>query len=317
LTPGTALVTGGAGFLGSHLCERLLAEGWRVICLDNLATGGRDNVAACTPHARFRFLEHDLTRPVTMDEPLTWIFHLASPASPVDYERLQLETLQVGTVGTDLGLRLARRHEARFLLASTSEVYGDPLVHPQHEDYWGNVNPVGPRSVYDEAKRAAEAFTMAHHRVHGLETRIARIFNCYGPRLRPQDGRAAPTFITCALQGAPLPVFGDGSQTRSLCYVDDMVEGLLRLMVGREIRPVNLGNPHELSVLELARKIIALTRSSSAIEFRPLPVDDPKVRCPDITRARTALGWEPRITLEEGLGRTIQWFRSLPAPAAA
>ncbi len=317
MTPGTALVTGGAGFLGSHLCERLLAEGWRVISLDNLATGRRDNLASCATQARFRFLEHDLTSPVTIDEPLTWVFHLASPASPFDYQRLQLETLEVGTRGTHLALGLAGRHQARFLLASTSEVYGDPLVHPQHEDYWGNVNPVGPRSVYDEAKRAAEAFTMAHHRAYGLDIRIARIFNCYGPRLRPQDGRAAPTFITCALRSAPLPVFGDGSQTRSLCYVDDMVEGLLRLMAGREVRPVNLGNPHELSVLELARTILVLTGSSSEIEFKPLPVDDPRVRCPDITRARSALGWEPRVTLEDGLRRTIEWFRSSPAPVAA
>ncbi len=310
MTPGTALVTGGAGFIGSHLCLRLLAEGWRVLCLDNLMTGDRANLAECDDHPRFKFLGHDLTQPVEIEEPLMWILHLASPASPVDYDRLKIETLKVGTLGTHIALGLARRHRARFLLASTSEVYGDPLVHPQPEAYLGNVNCVGPRGVYDEAKRAGEAFTMAYHRVHRLDTRIARIFNCYGPRLRLQDGRAVPTFIACALRGDPLPVFGDGSQTRSLCYIDDLVEGLLRLMASAEILPVNLGDPHEMTILELARTIVTLTGSPSRLAFQRLPADDPKRRCPDITRARTLLGWEPKVPLVEGLRRTIDWFRT-------
>jgi len=306
----TALVTGGAGFIGSHLCDRLLHEGWRVLCLDNLITGNAANVVACAEHPAFRFIDHDVTRAIEIDEPLTWIFHFASPASPVDYERLKIQTIKVGTLGTHNALGLARRHGARFLLASTSEVYGDPLVHPQSERYWGNVNPIGPRGVYDEAKRAAEAFTMAYHRTHGLDTRIARIFNCYGPRMRPADGRAVPTFIASALRGEPVPVFGDGSQTRSLCYVDDLVEGTLRLMRTSETLPVNLGNPHELTVLDLARTIIELTGSQSTIAFRPLPEDDPRQRCPDIGRARELLGWEPRVPLRDGLARTIAWFRA-------
>ncbi len=307
----TALVTGGAGFIGSHLCAHLLQEGWRVLCLDNLITGNAANVAGCSGQRAFRFIHHDVTRAIDIDEPVTWIFHFASPASPVDYERLKIQTIKVGTLGTHNALGLARRHGARFLLASTSEVYGDPLVHPQHEGYWGNVNPIGPRGVYDEAKRAAEAFTMAYHRAHGLDTRIARIFNCYGPRMRPADGRAVPTFIASALRGEPVPVFGDGSQTRSLCYVDDLVEGTLRLMRSSETLPVNLGNPHELTVLDLARTIIELAGSRSTIAFHPLPEDDPRQRCPDIQRARAILGWEPQVPLRDGLVRTIEWFQAL------
>jgi dTDP-glucose 4,6-dehydratase len=311
--PRVALVTGGAGFLGSHLCARLLGQGWRVLCVDNLATGEATNLAASIGHPQFRFLQHDITEPLETDEPLTWILHFASPASPRDYERLKIQTIKVGTLGTHNALGLARRHGARFLLASTSEVYGDPLVHPQPETYWGNVNPVGPRGVYDEAKRAAEAFTMAYHRAHDIDTRIARIFNSYGPRMRPGDGRAVPTFIACALRGDPLPVHGDGSQTRSLCYVDDLIDGVLRLMESAETLPVNIGNPHELTVLELANLIVELTGSQSKIAFHPLPQDDPKVRCPDITRARELLGWQPRIPLRDGLQRTIEWFRALHA----
>jgi len=301
------LVTGGAGFIGSHLCDFLLAQGEEVVCMDNLLTGAVENIAHIR-NAGFMFVKHDVTNYIYVAGPLDYVLHFASPASPVDYQQLPIQTLKVGALGTHKALGLAKEKRARFLLASTSEVYGDPLVHPQREDYWGNVNPVGPRGVYDEAKRFAEAMTMAYHRFHGLDTRIARLFNTYGPRMRLNDGRAIPTFITQALSGQPLTVYGDGSQTRSFCFVDDMVEGIWRLMHAPLTEPVNLGNPQEMSLLELAKKILALTRSSSEIVFNPLPVDDPKVRQPDIARARALLGWEPRVELDEGLRRTIEWF---------
>lgn len=307
------LVTGGAGFIGSHLCDLLLARGAEVICMDNLLTGAVDNIAHIRD-PRFTFVKHDVTNYIYVSGPLDYVLHFASPASPVDYQQHPIQTLKVGALGTHKALGLAREKGARFLLASTSEVYGDPLVHPQREEYWGNVNPVGPRGVYDEAKRFAEAMTMAYHRFHGLDTRIARIFNCYGPRMRLNDGRAIPTFITQALSGQPLTLHGDGSQTRSFCFIDDMVEGIWRLMQSSVTDPVNLGNPQEMSLLELAKKIVILSGSSSPIVFTPLPVDDPKVRQPDITRARTLLGWEPTVDLEEGLRRTIEWFRQRLTP---
>jgi dTDP-glucose 4,6-dehydratase len=301
----TAVVTGGAGFLGSHLCDTLVAEGHRVVCVDNLETGSLQNVE----HLRgenFVFLNHDLTRHLEIDEPVDFIYHLASPASPIDYLRLPLQTLKVGSYGTHNALGLAKWKRARFLIASTSEVYGDPAVHPQPESYWGNVNPIGPRGVYDEAKRYAEALTMAYHRQQGVDTAIVRIFNTYGPRMRPHDGRAIPTFIRQALADQPITVFGDGSQTRSFCYVDDLVRGLLLLAKSGEHLPVNIGNPRELTLLELAEAVIAETGSSSKIVFEALPVDDPQVRQPDITRARQLLGWEPQVSLEDGLRRTLK-----------
>jgi dTDP-glucose 4,6-dehydratase len=307
----TAVVTGGAGFLGSHLCERMLAEGMAVVCVDNLVTGKRENVAHLEGGPRFRFLLHDVSRPIEIDGPVDYILHFASPASPIDYLELPIQTLKVGSLGTHNSLGLARAKGARLLLASTSEVYGDPLIHPQPESYWGNVNPVGPRGVYDEAKRFAEAMTMAYHRYHGLETRIVRIFNTYGPRMRPRDGRVVPAFIQQSLAGEPLTVFGNGSQTRSFCYVDDLVEGIFRLLMSNEVEPVNIGNPHEMTILEFAERIRALVGSSSPIEFKPLPVDDPKTRQPDIARARRILGWEPRVPLDQGLGSTIDYFRTL------
>jgi dTDP-glucose 4,6-dehydratase len=300
----TALVTGGSGFLGSHLCDALLAQGHRVICIDNLDTGSLVNVE----HIRdggFLFVNHDLTRPFFLDEPVDVVYHLASPASPIDYQRLPLHTLKVGSYGTHQMLGLAKFKRARFLLASTSEVYGDPQVHPQAETYWGHVNPIGPRGVYDEAKRYAEALTMAYHRQQGVDTCIARIFNTYGPRMRPHDGRAIPTFVRQALEDKPLTVFGDGSQTRSFCYVDDLVRGLVLLAESAEHLPVNLGNPDEMTLLELAETVIRVTGSTSEIVFEALPVDDPQVRQPDITRARQVLGWQPEIPLEEGLRRTV------------
>ena len=302
------LVTGGAGFIGSHLSDFLLAKGEEVLCMDNLLTGTVENIAHIR-NARFTFVEHDVTNYIYVAGPLDYVLHFASPASPVDYQQLPIQTLKVGALGTHNALGLAKEKGARFLLASTSEVYGDPLVHPQREEYWGNVNPVGPRGVYDEAKRFAEAITMAYHRYHGLNTRIARLFNTYGPRMRLNDGRAIPAFITQALSGHPLTVYGDGSQTRSFCFIEDMVEGIWGLMQSGGTEPVNLGNPQEMSLLELAKKILALTGSSSEIVFNPLPVDDPKVRQPDIARARALLGWEPRVELDEGLRRTIDWFR--------
>jgi dTDP-glucose 4,6-dehydratase len=301
----TSIVTGGAGFLGSHLCDFLLAQGHRVICVDNLDTGSLQNVEHVRNGADFLFLNHDLTEPLFVQEPVDYVFHLASPASPIDYMRLPLHTLKVGSYGTHNMLGLAKFKRARFLLASTSEVYGDPQVHPQPETYWGHVNPIGPRGVYDEAKRYAEALTMAYHRQQGLDTCIARIFNTYGPRMRPHDGRAIPTFLRQALEGKPVTVFGDGSQTRSFCYVDDLIRGLFLLATSLEHLPVNLGNPDEMSLLELAETVIRVTGSASEIVFEALPVDDPHVRQPDIMRARQLLGWEPEISLEEGLRRTL------------
>jgi dTDP-glucose 4,6-dehydratase len=311
---GTALVTGGAGFLGSHLCEALLTEGQHVVCVDNLDTGSLMNVEHIRDE-RFVFMNHDLTEPLWLDEPVDYVFHLASPASPIDYARLPLHTLKVGSYGTHHMLGLAKFKRARFLLASTSEVYGDPKIHPQPESYWGNVNPIGPRGVYDEAKRYAEALTMAYHRQQGVDTCIARIFNTYGPRMRPHDGRAIPTFIRQALENKPLTVFGDGSQTRSFCYVDDMVRGIVLLAGSGEHLPVNLGNPAEMTLLELAETVVRVTRSMSEIVFEALPVDDPQVRQPDITRASQVLGWQPEIELEEGLRRAadaIEGRRSNP-----
>ena len=301
----TAVVTGGAGFLGSHLCDSLARDGYRVICLDNLETGSLQNVE----HLRgddFVFMNHDITNHLAIDEPIDVIYHLASPASPIDYLRLPLATLKVGSYGTHNALGLAKWKRARFLLASTSEVYGDPLIHPQPETYWGNVNPIGPRGVYDEAKRYAEALTMAYHRQQGVDTCIVRIFNTYGPRMRPHDGRAIPTFVRQALANEPLTVFGDGSQTRSFCYVDDLIRGLKALAQSGEHLPVNIGNPMEHTLLELAQKIVEVTGATSEIVFEALPVDDPKVRQPDITRARQLLGWEPQVSLEDGLRRMLQ-----------
>ncbi len=301
----TALVTGGAGFLGSHLCDYLLRQGYRVICVDNLDTGTLQNIE----HIRapeFTFLSHDITEHLAVAEPVDVVFHLASPASPIDYMRLPLHTLKVGSYGTHNALGLAKFKRARFLLASTSEVYGDPLVHPQPESYWGNVNPIGPRGVYDEAKRYAEALTMAYHEQQGVNTCIARIFNTYGPRMRPNDGRAVPTFVRQALTNKPLTVFGSGAQTRSFCYVDDLVRGLYLLAMSGEHLPVNLGNPVEFTLLELAELVLQLTGSSSEIVFEALPIDDPQVRQPDITRARQTLGWEPEVRLEDGLRRTLE-----------
>jgi dTDP-glucose 4,6-dehydratase len=303
-----ALVTGAAGFIGSHLSEFLLERGFSVIGMDNLATGDVANIEPLTGRD-FVFVKHDVTNYVAVEGPLDYVFHFASPASPIDYLKLPIQTLKVGGLGTHNCLGLAMAKGARFLLASTSEVYGDPLVHPQREDYWGNVNPVGPRGVYDEAKRFAEAITMAYHRVHGVETRIVRIFNTYGPRMRVEDGRAIPAFLSQALRGEDVTVFGDGSQTRSLCYVSDLVDGIYRLMMSDASDPVNVGNPRELTIRQLAERIVALAGSKSRIVERPLPVDDPKVRQPDITRARTLLGWEPKVPLEEGLPRTLAYFR--------
>ncbi|MGB5293533.1 MAG: UDP-glucuronic acid decarboxylase family protein [Thermoanaerobaculia bacterium] len=307
----TSLVTGGAGFLGSHLCERLLQEGHKVVCVDNLLTGKLENIQPLLDRDDFQFIEHDVTRPFEVNVPLDNVLHFASPASPMDYLELPIQTLKVGSLGTHNTVGLAKAKEARYLLASTSEVYGDPLVHPQPETYWGNVNPVGPRGVYDEAKRFAEAMVMAYHRFHGLETRIVRIFNTYGPRMRPKDGRVVPAFIQQALLGEPLTVFGDGSQTRSFCYVNDLVEGIWRLLNSDTSDPVNIGNPHEMTILEFGQRIIEATNSKSEISFVELPVDDPKTRQPDITRARELLDWSPQVELQDGLGTTIDYFRSL------
>ncbi len=303
-----AVVTGGAGFLGSHLCEKLLAEGMEVVCIDNLLTGSLKNVEHLFGRPGFVFLRYDVTNYLHVPGEVDFVLHFASPASPIDYLELPIQTLKVGSLGTHKALGLAKAKGARFLLASTSEVYGDPLVHPQPESYWGNVNPVGPRGVYDEAKRFAEAMTMAYHRFHGLSTRIVRIFNTYGPRMRVNDGRVVPAFISQALAGQPLTVFGDGSQTRSFCYVDDLIDGIVRVLLGEISDPVNLGNPNEMSVLHFAETILRLTNSPSRVEFRPLPEDDPKVRQPDITLAHTRLGWRPRVPLEEGMRRTIAYF---------
>ena len=307
------LVTGGAGFLGSHLCDRLLAEGHDVVAVDNLLTGNLRNIAHLEKQPRFRFVKHDVTRYIQWEGPLDAVLHFASPASPIDYLELPIQTLKVGSLGSHNALGLALATKARFLLASTSEVYGDPQVHPQPETYWGNVNPIGPRGVYDEAKRFAEAITMAYHRAHAVDTRIVRIFNTYGERMRPRDGRVVPALIGQALAGEPMTVFGDGSQTRSFCYVSDLIDGIYRLLLSSETDPVNIGNPAELTVLEFARTIQKLTGTRSEIVFKPLPVDDPKVRQPDITKAKTTLGWEPKVGLEDGLLRTIEYFRELMA----
>jgi dTDP-glucose 4,6-dehydratase len=303
-----ALVTGAAGFLGSHLCDHLLDHGYSVVGMDNLLTGDLANIQHLTGRD-FLFVKHNVTNYINLPGPVDLIFHFASPASPIDYLRVPIQTLKVGSLGTHNTLGLAKAKQSRFLLASTSEVYGDPLVHPQKEDYWGNVNPVGPRGVYDEAKRFAEAMTMAYHRVHGVQTRIVRIFNTYGTRMRLEDGRAIPAFMSQALRNEDVTVFGDGSQTRSLCYVSDLVDGIYRLMMSDEVDPVNVGNPRELTIRQLAEQIIALTGSRSRIVSRPLPVDDPRVRQPDITRARTLLGWEPRVPLTEGLAKTLEYFK--------
>ena len=306
------LVTGGAGFLGSHLCDRLIQEGHHVVCMDNLITGNMDNIAHLIGNDNFKFIKHNVTEYIYVEGDLDYVLHFASPASPIDYQNLPIQTLKVGSLGTHKALGLAKAKGARFLLASTSEVYGDPLVHPQSEDYWGNVNPVGPRGVYDEAKRFAEAMTMAYHRYHGVDTRIARIFNTYGPRMRPNDGRVVSNFINQALRGEPLTVYGDGSQTRSFCYVSDMVEGVLRLLNSDVVEPINLGNPQEMTMKELAHLILEITGippQAGSIVYEPLPQDDPKVRQPDITRAQQLLGWEPRVSLVEGLKETIEYFK--------
>ena len=305
------LVTGGAGFLGSHLCDRMLADGHDVVAMDNLVTGNPRNIAHLSGEPRFAFMRQDVTHFIALDGPLDAVLHFASPASPIDYLELPIQTLKVGSLGTHNALGLAMAKKARFLLASTSEVYGDPLVHPQPETYWGNVNPIGPRGVYDEAKRFAEAMTMAYRRAHGVGTRIVRIFNTYGERMRPRDGRVVPALIGQALAGEPMTVFGDGSQTRSFCYVSDLIEGITRLLLSEEAEPVNIGNPAELSVLQFAHTIRRLTGTASEIVFKPLPVDDPRVRQPDISKARRQLGWEPKVSLEEGLMRTIEYFREL------
>ena len=312
-----ALITGGAGFIGSHLCERLLAEGCDVIAMDNLLTGDLRNIEHLFGNPHFTFVHQDVTNFIHVPGPVDYVLHVASPASPIAYLELPIQTLKVGSLGTHKALGLAREKQARFLLASTSEVYGDPLVHPQKEDYWGNVNPVGPRGVYDEAKRFAEAMTMAYQRTHGLETRIVRIFNTYGPRMRLNDGRVLPAFMSQALRGEPLTVFGDGKQTRSFCFVDDLVEGIYRLLRSDEKLPVNLGNPREMTMLEFGTAVLQATGSKSGFVFKPLPVDDPKQRRPDIAKARRVLGgWEPKIALEEGLIRTVAYFRKRLAEEA-
>src|SRR6266446_695372 len=302
------LITGGAGFIGSHLCERFLAEGDDVICMDNFRTSTPDNIAHLFADRRFTFIQQDVTTYIYVSGPLDAILHFASPASPVDYLEFPIPTLKVGSLGTHKALGLAKEKRARLLLASTSEVYGDPLEHPQSEDYWGNVNPIGPRGVYDEAKRFAEAITMAYHRYHRVDTKIVRIFNTYGPRMRLRDGRVVPAFIGQALSGKPLTIFGDGSQTRSFCYVSDLIDGIFKLAMSDFHEPVNLGNPGEMTIRQFADEIIRITGARSTIEYKPLPVDDPKVRQPDITRAKKVLNWEPRVSFEEGIKKTIEYF---------
>ena len=304
-----SVVTGGAGFLGSHLCDRLLAEGHRVICIDNLITGDAANIAHLTGKKLFQYINHDVTNFISIEGPVHHVLHFASPASPIDYLKLPIQTLKVGSLGTHRALGLAKAKQARFLLASTSEVYGDPLVHPQPESYWGNVNPIGSRGVYDEAKRFAEAMTMAYHRYHGVDTRVVRIFNTYGPRMRVNDGRAIPAFMSQALREEEITVFGDGSQTRSVCYVDDLIDGIYRLLMSNVSEPVNIGNPDEIPILQLAKEIVQLTGSKSKIVFKELPEDDPKIRQPDITKARTLLGWKPSVERMEGLKKTLAYFR--------
>ncbi len=306
----TSVVTGAAGFLGSHLTDRLLAEGHRVVGIDNLLTGNTANIEHLAGDERFKFIKQDVTEFLYLPGPVDFVFHFASPASPIDYLELPIQTLKVGALGTHKALGLAKDKKAAFVLASTSECYGDPLVHPQTEDYWGNVNPIGPRGVYDEAKRFAEAMTMAYHRTHGVNTHIVRIFNTYGPRMRLRDGRVVPAFVSQALRGEPLTVFGDGTQTRSFCYCSDLIDGIFRLSRSSFHEPVNIGNPVELTVKEFAERIIAVTGSKSSIIYKPLPVDDPKQRRPDITRARKILEWEPKVGLEDGLRTTIEWFKA-------
>lgn len=303
------LVTGGAGFLGSHLCEFLLNKGHQVIAMDNLLTGNIANIEHLQSE-NFKFIKHDVTEYLYIAGEIDYVLHFASPASPLDYLQLPIQTLKVGALGTHKALGLSLTKKATFLLASTSEVYGDPLTHPQDEDYWGNVNPVGPRGVYDEAKRFAEALAMAYHRYHSINTKIVRIFNTYGPRMRPKDGRAIPTFVPQALKNEPLTIFGDGSQTRSFCYVDDLVEGIYRLLMSDINDPINIGNPYEMSIKEMAEMVLKVTGSKSELIYKPLPIDDPKVRQPNITRAKKLLGWEPNVGLEQGLKKTIEWFKT-------
>jgi dTDP-glucose 4,6-dehydratase len=305
-----SVVTGGAGFVGSHLVDLLLARGQRVIAIDNFVTGSVENISHLSGHRSFKFIEQDVTEFIFLHEPVDYVWHFASPASPIDYLELPIQTLKVGSLGTHKALGLARHKGARFLIASTSEIYGDPLVHPQTEDYWGNVNPIGPRGCYDEAKRFAEAMTVAYQREHAMKTRIVRIFNTYGPRMRLNDGRVVPAFISQALKNKPITVFGDGRQTRSFCYVSDLIEGIYRLMMSEHTEPVNIGNPHEMTMLEFAREIVQATGSRSKVVFEPLPQDDPKQRRPDITRARTWLKWEPQVPLAQGLEKTIAYFRT-------
>ena len=310
-----AVVTGGAGFLGSHLCDLLIEKGWEVLCMDNLVTGSDANVSHLLSHPRFRFVRQDVTRYIEVPGPVEAVLHFASPASPPDYLKLPIQTLKVGALGTHNALGLALAKKAKFLQASTSECYGDPEVSPQPETYWGRVNPIGPRGVYDEAKRFAEALTMAYHRSHKLDTRIARIFNTYGPRMRLNDGRALPNFLYQALSGEPITVYGDGKQTRSFCYVSDLLDGIYRLLESEEHEPVNIGNPHEITILEFAERVRRLVGATTPIVFRPLPQDDPKQRCPDITKARRVLHWEPKVNLEEGLKLTYEYFRQKVAHA--
>ncbi len=304
-----SVITGGAGFLGSHLCDKLIAEGHHVICIDNLITGDMSNISHLFGNEKFKFIKHDVTEYIYIEGEVNNILHFASPASPIDYLKLPIQTLKVGSLGTHKALGLAKAKKAKFLLASTSEVYGDPLIHPQPESYWGNVNPIGARGVYDEAKRFAEALTMAYHRYHGVDTRIVRIFNTYGPRMRIEDGRAIPAFISQSLRNQNTTVFGDGSQTRSVCYVDDLIGGIFLLLTSEEVFPVNIGNPDELSMLDLAKEIIELTKSNSKIEFKPLPEDDPKIRQPDNSKAHKLLGWTPKVNRREGLIKTIEYFK--------
>lgn len=304
-----SVVTGGAGFLGSHLCDKLITENHHVICIDNLITGDTANIAHLLGNERFKFLKHDVTEYIFIDGPVHNILHFASPASPIDYLKLPIQTLKVGSLGTHKALGLAKAKKARILMASTSEVYGDPLIHPQKENYWGNVNPIGSRGVYDEAKRFAEALTMAYNRYHGVDTRIVRIFNTYGPRMRVEDGRAIPAFMSQALRGEDVTVFGDGSQTRSVCYVDDLIDGIYRLLTSDETNPVNIGNPDEVTMLQLAKEILEITASKSKIVFQQLPEDDPKVRQPDITKAKSLLRWEPKVNRREGLLKTLEYFK--------
>ena len=311
-----SLVTGGAGFLGSHLCDKLLSEGHQVIAIDNLVTGSVDNIAHLAGNPDFRYIRQDVTHYLYIPGEINYVFHMASPASPIDYLELPIQTMKVGALGTHNALGLARSKGASFLLASTSECYGDPLVHPQSEDYWGNVNPIGPRGVYDEAKRFAEALTMAYHRFHHLNTKIVRIFNTYGPRMRLRDGRVVPAFIGQALTGQPITVFGDGSQTRSFCYVSDLIDGIFRLMMGGFHEPVNIGNPHEMTIKQFAEAIRDRIAPGAEIVYRPLPVDDPKVRQPDISRAKRELGWEPNVSFDQGISETITFFRGRVTPTA-